>query len=58
MGKGCRDKAYLRVIIPKCIEKVRKRQQVVNWINEVEKRTTPVIDVHVRNFEQGWRLEA
>ena len=46
MGKGCEDKACLRVITPECIEKVRERQQVVNWIDEMEKRTTPVIDVH------------
>jgi hypothetical protein len=45
MGKGCGNKACLRVITPECIEKVRKRQQVVNWIDKVVKRTTLVIDV-------------
>jgi hypothetical protein len=48
MGKGRGDKACLRVITPKCSEKVRKQQQVVSWIDEVEKRTTSVIDVHDR----------
>jgi hypothetical protein len=60
MGKGRGDKACLRVITPKCSEKVRKQQQVVSWIDEVEKRTTSVIDVHDRfiigasNKDGGW----
>ena len=47
--------ACQRVITPECIEKLRKRQQVVNWIDE-EKRTTPVIDVHgsPRSSEREW----
>lgn len=61
MSKGCEGKACLRVITPVCIEKFRKRQQIVNRIDEVEKRTTPVIDVHDRsivralNEDGGWR---